>query len=570
MLLNGAPLNSIPLNTTPGAASEPEQAGGPNAIRWRARVIVAGVDWSARLVDGIDIDRESNASGVFTFYLCLPAGPVTPTDWKGRAVSIDYIDEISGVTREQRKITGRIVDPSWNGTTRTLTCTCSDQRQQQVENMEVSEIDALCGGYWSADVFEPLDGRSRWDYALERMQSRTADIDCDVFGNVRVTSWYSKGTSDFLFGAGATVYDTLDVQLSDLSAQINKVEITADYRFSRLRQLNQGYGWAHPGTGGATGENGFCNWRQDNTELPDIPMIRDAVSGSGQVMIAGSYFTVPPSGRYCDPPVIWINEYTELILSASFVGARRWVQPVTEKYRLNIVADTSVAAVGPVIARQSSSVSIESKRAESWESDTGFSGGSTGHEDLRDEPRRQAMLLTLLSQARAQIVGAHRGTLLSWDVPTSWVLGLDLVHTLDLDDFGAGAHGKVTRLRHRLDLGGGSALTTVTIAVMRGGGDQTDPLIPPPYTVEPPPPPPEGPGLGASLPTQLGGRGAVYDEDRDGFSGNYTNYDDEPGDFPRRFQITADEIPAEVRDESTPEVPATYRVAIPNDRLELY
>ncbi|WP_447590182.1 hypothetical protein [Aquipseudomonas campi] len=569
MLLNSAPLNTVPINATPGQGVEPTPVVAVPAFHWSLRLIVGDEDWTARLVGRPEVDREEGAAGVCSFELCLPPGPVYPLDWKGRPVTLDYLTTLNGEAKESRLFTGRIVDPTWDKTYRSLSCTCTDQLQQRVEALEISEIDALAGGYWSADVFEPVDGRSRWDYAQERMSSRTASLDCDAYGALRVSSWFSKPVADFIFGPGSTVYDSLQVELSDLSEQTNTVEITADYRFSRLRQLNQGYGWAHPGTGGSGGEQGFCTWRLDNTELPDVPMIQAAVSGSGQVQVAGAYYTLPPSGVYCDPPVIWKNDYTELLLGASFVGARRWVQSVTEKYRLTVVADASVAAVGAVVARQSSSVSIENPRSDTWESDSNYSGGDSGHEDLRDEPRRQAILRTLLNQALAQIVGAHRGTLVSWDVPTSWVLGLDLVHTVELGDFDAGAHGKITRLQHRLDLAAGSALTSITVAIMRGGGNASDPLIPPPFTVEPPPPPPEGPGIGGSLGTQLGGRGAVYDPDRDGFSGNYTNHSGVPGDFPRRFQITADEIPAETRDESIPEVAAAYRVAIPNDRLEL-
>ncbi|POC72916.1 hypothetical protein, partial [Vibrio vulnificus] len=90
------------------------------------------------------------------------------------------------------------------------------------------------------------------------------------------------------------------------------------------------------------------------------------------------------------------------------------------------------------------------------------------------------------------LIAAHRGTTVTWDVPTSMVLPIDLVHTLRLDDQGARAVGKCRRIVDRLDLGSGSALTTISIAVMRGGGGAADPLVPPAGSSDPVSPPSGG------------------------------------------------------------------------------
>ena len=128
----------------------------------------------------------------------------------------------------------------------------------------------------------------------------------------------------------------------------------------------------------------------------------------------------------------------------------------------------------------------------------------------------------------------------------------------------------MARLQHRLSLETGVALTTVTIAVMRGGGSVSDPLVPPPFSVLPPEEEDEGPSpIEDSMPTQLadGIGNPPYDETLDGFSGNYSQTS---GDYPRRFQATADEVLETLRDENVVEIPAVYRIAIPNDLLELY
>ena len=128
MLLGNDVLGGAPLGSLPGSADVPEPVivGGPNAIVWNSRVIVAGVDWSARVTGEVTVDAEEGAARVAQLTLCLPPGPVLPLEWRRRAVTIDYIDNLG----ESRLFTGRIVDPVWNRTDRTLSCTCSDQLQE--------------------------------------------------------------------------------------------------------------------------------------------------------------------------------------------------------------------------------------------------------------------------------------------------------------------------------------------------------------------------------------------------------------------------------------------------------
>jgi hypothetical protein len=147
------------------------------------------------------------------------------------------------------------------------------------------------------------------------------------------------------------------------------------------------------------------------------------------------------------------------------------------------------------------------------------------------------------------------------------VLDVDLPHTLLLDDQGIRARARCSRVLDTFDLAAGTAITTLAITVMRGGGSVSDPLLPPaPSAV-----PQAESGDPVNLPTQLGGKSSspVYDEDLDGFSGNYDNADPTYPVFDRRFQITASEIAEDQRDEQEVAILATYRVAVPDDLLEL-
>src|SRR5690606_37865138 len=149
--------------------------------------------------------------------------PVDTTAWKGRRVVIDYISrDRYGVFTEARLFTGWLKLPTWEPTWRLLACECSDRLQQRVESLSIGAIDSLTGGHWSADLFEPVAGRSRWDYAQERMESRAASLDCSVYGEVRVTNWAAAVVPHYVFGTGSTLFESVQLDESDMDDVTNR------------------------------------------------------------------------------------------------------------------------------------------------------------------------------------------------------------------------------------------------------------------------------------------------------------------------------------------------------------
>jgi len=565
-MLNAGPLNSTALNAsgTQTAAVEPEYVLRGIGYRWRLRLLVGGVDMTAQLTGKVDVDREEGGAGVAGFELYLPPGVVAPTDWIGKTVSLDYLSTTGGVTTEERRYTGQIASPRWSPTTRLMACECSDQLQQRVEAMASTAIDRLTDGYWSADLFESTDGRSHWDYAVERLSSRPASLDCSPYGVLRVTSWYATATH-FVFGPGTTLYQSLGLELAPLSNITNRVEIEFSYRYSRLWQRNQNYSWKHPITGSSEGTTGFCAWRSWPSELPTIEMVAEAAADNEQTIVSSSYYLLP--GTMADPcgdGSPWINTYTNLLLGATWTAARRWAQTITETYSLSLATAAGEVEATRIVQRDNYSFEVEDLAAEAWEADP-FTSATDGATDLHDEARRATAINLALRIGQTEIIAAHRATLISWDVPSSMAMGVDLIHTLELDAEGVHAVGKCRRIVDRFDLERGAAVTTLTIAVMRGGGS-SDPLTLPPRI---------GVGVvgtlstdgGLAMPTQLSGYLLPdYDETITGFSGNN---DASSGGHPRRLDAPADEIPAAERDESTLTAAQLYRVGIPDDTLEL-
>lgn len=569
-MINGSPLNSGPLNALrAGAAPEPEPEYRVHGISyvWRVRLLIGGVDMTAILTGQLDVDREEGAAAVAGFSLYLaPGQPVVPTQWIGKAVTLDYISrDRYGVVTEARLYTGLLELPTWDATTRVLGCECSDQLQQRIEGLTLEQIDTLCGGYWSADVFEPVEGRSRWDYAGERMSTRPASLDADTLGNLRTTSWYAAATPHFVFGPGQTLDGSVQLELQAHGGTTNYVEVTLDYRYSRLWQLAQGFNWSHDGMEGFSGMQGFCQWRRDSTELPTTEMVESAITGAGLTLVGGVGGFKLPLGmpNPCGDGTPWINTFDNLWLSVNVTGARRWVQTVTEQYKLALFTPLGAEEATRVISRESTSFEVESDRADDWENSDPDAGSR--HEELTDDARRVAALTCLLNRGSTTLLGAHRGTTLNWQVPTDMALAIDLVHTLKLDDRAKG-QGKCRRIQHVLDLGAGTAITTLSMAIMQGGG-QSDPLeVPTAPDTELPP----MPGAAPLLETHIGGRptSPPFDEMWLGFTGNYSATTSD-NTYPRQFKAQARDIPAEYRDERTATAERSYRVGVPIDLLEL-
>lgn len=575
-MLNGMPLNGAALNALWQSSVVPPEPVAPTSLVWACRVRLGLENVSAQLTGKVRIEREEGAAAIAELSLYLPDGSVDVVSWTGRPLEIYFQHLVAGVWVEELRFSGWLEQPTFDPRNRIVSCEATDRLQDLVEAMEVEGIDLLTGGTWSADVFEAVEGRSRWDYAQERMGTLPASLDRSVTGQLRVTPW-ARTAPVIVFPPGSTVDQSLSVEFAKLSSRVNRVALAIDYRYSRLRQRGYGYGWQHPDIVGWSEDQGFCLWRHNTTELPTIDMVRDALNSAGlHLMQGGSFLTVPLSGVYCDPPQGWTNEFDNLLLAFGVAGGVRWVQPITEKYVLTVEAPASVAQAGEVLRRDSAAVESELDRAKSWESDEFNSVAPDAQLDelgdmvvnLREPARQELAVRCQLATSAATILSAHRATRVSFQIPASKALGIDLIHTVRLEDR-CTAEGKVWSVLDEFDLEGQTALTTLTLAISNGGGDVSDPLDPPEIPASNPGGIVPGPPF---LSTQLRGRGTMsYDDAREGFAGNYDELDIgtplEP--FPRRLQLTAPEIPAEHRDEFVAERSATYRVAIPNDPLEV-
>lgn len=576
-MLNGSMLNGSMLNGSGTTVEAPPVVPDvveivPSAFAlWTVGATLDGDDVSGQLSGTVTIEREEGASTLATVTLAVD-GAVNPADYYGLQVSLDFKVWNGAAWVAHPRFNGRVVRPRYSLQQRLLICDCSDEMQLAVEALSVAEIDTLTGGLWSEDVFGEPEGRSRWDYAQERMSTQPASLQMDVAGTLGKTLWAAAAPA-YLITAGSVLDESMEWEPVDLTDRINTVELSIRYRYDRLRHREQRFIWDHP-------DGSFCDWRTNTTELPTLGMVADASSAAGyQAIMAGAIWDlVPLSGNYCVPPIAWVNNFPDLLLGADWTSARRWNQAVTETYSVTIASPSSAAAVGEVIRRASAAVQVEAAQ-ESAETFDGPPAGSvqdsTGDWVLAttDQPRLDSAFEVVASAARAQIIGAHRQNRLRFTMPTHDVTGVLLSHTLDVRDTVASrdirAVSKVASIIDTWDFDSGEAVTEIALAVSQGGAQITeDPFVLPsaPNTA-----PSGSEGLTIILPTQLsdGVGSPAHDPDLLGFSGNYDNFAPGPEPYPRRFDIESPEILADSQDEAAGEATQVYNINVPTDILEL-
>jgi len=588
MQINGITLNGATLNggaqLVPGIVTREVEPAF--SILWSVQLLLNGVDVTEYLTGTIRIEREEFARCIADFSLLLGAGTVNPDSYIGQDVELHFIHHQADADLQVLRFRGKVERPRFSLQTRILACECSDRLNEVVEPMPIEQIDAMVGGLWSPDVFEPTEGRSRWTYAKERMSTQAASFQRSVEGQLQVTAWAATSTPHWLIGPDTAIFQSIDYLPVELSERINVVEIEADYRFIRLRERHQAFSWRHPDIVGDSIETGFCVWRHESTELPNIEMVMNGSEDAGFTsVLSGAYWLrLPESGVYCDPPAGWRNEYPDLLLRATWSSAIRWAQRVTEQYTLRLEAPASVAQAGQVISRDRIAMDTESDQEQTFLNATYTSPEPGAVQDalgdyvvdIRNEDRRQLGLSTILAMGKVSILNAHRGNRFAFTLPTAEAVGIRLEHTVRIEDQVLGhpisCQAKVVNIIDDWDLKTGRCYTNFQLAVSQGGSSETDPLTPPPT---PNSTPPGEPWPLVELPTQLGGRNEspIYDELIDGFSGNYdeTDLDINPDLelFPRKFWIRAREIPADHMDEYPVESTKSYRVSVPTDHLEL-
>jgi hypothetical protein len=436
---------------------------------WRALCLIDGVDVSARLEGQARVPADEGAARVAQLAIRPPSGVISPLDYVGKTITLDYVWVIGGVDVPRRLFTGRIDTPDYDLASGLLRLDCVDDIQNRVAALTRPVIDSLIGGRYTEAVQGEIT--DNWDYAQALLSTVAASLDAGASGGMRVTPWELAATWA-TYTASELLYQQSKLTLPQRSTIVNRVDIAYEYRYPRLRQRYTTLGWS--GTHVDMPANGW--------QYPKQQDILGAAGGSGWSITLGIFWPAPAaiphsSGGFIHPPEGSID-------MAVLHLTQRHSQTVTEAYALTVTAPESVAANGE-LPRALRGALEESFDGSAWESALDVdplmpSGGEQDYAPNATRADSDYAIQTLLDQANVAILGSHRGARVSNAILCNPDLDLDKRVALSTADMSV--VGKVASLTHILDFDAGSAITEFSIACFGAGGAG----IITPDTLEPP------------------------------------------------------------------------------------
>lgn len=472
-----APLSIAVRSTGPlsiGLRITVQDAASTDRSRWRIAAEVDGTDVSDLLTGTATVEAEEGAARIAE--LSLMDGAIArlgaPDTWPGKPVLLDvvFVDAAGTQRRRERLFTGMVDTPVYDPRTRVSRLRCTDGLQQQIEALDRATIDALLpGSYWSDRVFDP--GADSWTYFRDRLSTLAASYDLDRYGAGTLKGWSVAGNApDWTWPASQVLDETVRIELAHQRSITTTVRLTVEYRYRRRRQRKRRFTWKHPWA--------LCEYLSNSgATLPDKQTIRSAAESTGWTLVGEPvYDHLLPSGFYSCPgrgTVAWVIDEElrkKLCTGATFELASRFEQSVTERYRIEVRAPEGASRYGQQTVEET--WGFEEPADEPWGFEAGYEPPPPGSVkdgygddviDDYDDAARTAAIETLIASSRKRILESLRATRVFAEVPIE--PGVERHHVARIQALGIDATGKVSRVRHRLDVDSGAATTGVEVAL---------------------------------------------------------------------------------------------------------
>lgn len=552
--------------------------------KWRPVVTLASVDVSEYLTGEISVEAEEGEAAVATFTLALPPGPVALLAWSGKPVTIDFAGKApDGSAIDERRLFTGVVDlPDFDVLEGLVTFTCTDQLQRVMASLPYDWIEANIGGYYSEAVSGEITDALQ--YADARLASVSASLDLDPYQSPRVTPWHASDDPVLVFNEDAIFSGSLRFQPGSHSDVRNEIVTVFRYRYPRLRgrAVSVDFG------------GDISSYTLQALDIPNRGMIEGAVGSiSGWTLLGEINYVPVEPGQYESSGsggTIFIDisaaDAPNLALGFAARFGHRWVQWVTEEFRITVRCQASIDALG-LMRSTSEGATLDAEFDDgAWSADptaqpaltlppvgdVSLDYGGTGR---TDRAAAQRGVETLVARAMREADASHRGTRVGASVPLN--ARITRAVRAEIDTAKVRAQGKVVRFRHRMDLDSGEHDTDFDIAVAGfvavGLQDQDD--IEAPAAPIDPTPAPGAASYGCVCGIYVGQVTGAPPWDEDNMIGYSTNakagpdYNALAEAYPYALSIQAPEVEAAVRDPITLTQPATYAVAIPQDTLEI-
>lgn len=460
------------LALTVNAASAAPVAG--ETYVWAAKVVLAGVDVSARLTGQIEIDADEDSARTARVSLAPAGGALAMVSLAKALIAIDLIrhDSAGVTTGIYRLFTGWVDTPNYDAATRVLNLTCTDARQAKILAMTRAQIDALVPGKWSPFVFDRYATSEQ--YLADRLSTVAGSVDADAFGTLRFTPW--AGAPDRVF----TEADVVDASLQatvDSTASRRKTVLTLTYRYPQAKVRGIHFRYEAP----SISQMFYLGLRALTRNA-----VEQALNGSGATVVGSINYQEYPTTSLvqasggmgvvlADP-----TSAAQLCMAATAVLNRRYSRWIDEQWTVAIGADGTQSEESRVI-----SVEWDPTESDTRKPPTNAMSGflrlmndsplpylperlAPGENVLDYVPPGQpdATAFTLAYQvsvlaAAKQVAETQRDASIHFSTPLDPTITLQTFAAVDTDQVSGG--GKVKRVRHLLDIASGSALTDVEL-----------------------------------------------------------------------------------------------------------
>ncbi len=535
---------------------------------WDIAVTVAGADVGDALVDSVSIEAERSSARIAQFTMAM-SGSISPAQWVGKDVAIDYIQSNGAAWR---RFTGVVERAEYDIFAKTLRCLCTDDLQKVADGHSRAQLDALVGGYWSAAVFD--EGNRGWDYLQDLLKTVFKSVELDSNRQLSVNGMNNKAAADYAFDASLILDESLAVALAQRNQLVNRVDISFQARYSRLHHLRRSFFWQFP--------KSFCAQASRPPVYPEQSIVRTAIENAGWTFLSANVTPLWPTGLYtCSGNLVaFTNVFPDGMRGFSASAAKRWGQTVTDSFELSVVAPASVEAHGElpqtIAASLNGSPTIEDWGGEGDDYSSipaGFVDDGSGHYryDDVDDAEIAAALAAVLNEAAASILRSHQQNAVTFRLPLAPYI--ELGQTVAVGDSDIDCNGVVHRFAETYDFNAGTPVTEIRLAISTGGSglDVADVALSPPNRPQPTAGGSGSFGNSTVLDTHLGGYSDSPPENEN-WTGMLLNADTpEAGSFTYNtgLKLPFAAIDAADTDSLDPITPLTYRIAVPDNLLTI-
>ncbi len=468
-------------------------------------VTIGGLEIGAcEIIGSISIERGEGESALATLTLRPPAGVQNLNKWHGKSVIIDALDS-AGVVH--RLYTGTVDIPEIDLIDKRITLRCTDKRKERDNALPAAFVSGI--GYHSEAVFgEPKD---QADELEQRLKTIPCSWDYAPNGVGHLTPWQPKASADWTIADASVYRRTPSVTVLSRGRVTNRITLELEYQYQRLRHRELSYSFASGLSACLYGAWGMP---------PTTVQLRQAIEHAGWPYTRFEFQGLDPGGRYsCNgSTLLWstirrtgesaprldsegnqvvdaagnpvydtkITSSTDVrnvyAQSATWKASKRWAQNITERITLTVEAPQSISQYGLVEREQRHGLEAEYD-AEEWETyeayapapaeaKTSGNGDKIIDQDSDSLPDWHNMALTALAKARTEIETGHRDNRVSLETPF-WPQ-LSLRHTVETTGGTVRCKGKVSRIRHALNISTRSAYTELDISLSQSVGSASD------------------------------------------------------------------------------------------------